>query len=210
MADHVIRRNNEYWKWVEKDATEDSYARTLATFVGAGIRSAFRDETRCRLPLTETFKTQALLLYNALERSTIAVPVPVDGTKDKIAVPRPLIDLLQDFFFSCVTATVDVAADKKFSTPVQVYMACFGYRKDDTFKAPSEVTSVLAKWQFLLRATALYHAASLSERDSSVSAFEWVSAHLAQSTRSVTDILRPQTPAAALPDPPHRGPGLCL
>jgi len=51
-------------------------------------------------------------------------------------------------------------------------MACFGYREDDTFKTPPEVTTMLAHWKFLLRCTALYYAVELSEVDEIRSAFE--------------------------------------
>jgi len=141
--------------------------------VAAGIRSVHRSETRCRLPLTEELKTKAMKLYRGLEAFKNQPPER-EGDYAAAEVPEQLIELLQDYFFTCVTGMVKEAMDETFATPVQAYMACFGYREDDTFKTPPEVTSVLAQWQYLLRCTALYHATARSKRDKTVSAFEWV------------------------------------
>lgn len=84
---------------------------------------------------------------------------------------------------------VQVTADKKFSTSMQVFMACFGYKEDDTFKTPSEVTSVLAQWHFLLRCIALYYAAEASKKDKTTTAFEWVPSHrLVNSSLELTSL----------------------
>jgi hypothetical protein len=88
----------------------------------------------------------------------------------KETVPDVVIEALQEYFFHSVTSMVEVAKDKKFGCPVQVYIACFAYNVDDTFKGPSQVTSLLACLQFLLRGTALYQANILAvpESDASV------------------------------------------
>lgn len=78
-------------------------------------------------------------------------------------VPKSLLDNLQEYFFLTVTTVIKSAHDEKFTCPVQVYLACFGYNEDDTFKLPSQLTSPLANWQYLLRCTALYEANRLVE-----------------------------------------------
>lgn len=71
-------------------------------------------------------------------------------------MPTSLLLKLQKYFFLCVTATVKSLKDEKFQCPVHVYLACYGYNLDDTFKTPSEVTSQFANWEYLLRCTALF------------------------------------------------------
>lgn len=143
--------------------------RTLVRFVAAGIRSVNRDQARCRLPLTEDLEVKARELYEALARFDRRVEA-----SERAKALEGLVHLFQDFFFRCVTEMVKEAEDEKFKCPVQVFMACFAYNEDDTFKTPSEVTSVLAQWQYLLRCTALHHAATLAKKDETVSAIGWV------------------------------------
>ena len=64
----------------------------------------------------------------------------------------------QKLFFSLVTNTAPAVADNQFSCPVQCFIAARSYNEDDTFKSPHSITSTLAQWQFLLRATGLYEA----------------------------------------------------
>lgn len=129
--------------------------------MAAAIRSVYRPKERCTLPLTEELKAAAKVLRKALKAYEKLVDDAVrETTKGQVPspveVPDTLTELLQGFFFGCVTEMVKETEDKKFGCPVQVFMACFGYKEDDTFRIPCEVTSELAIWQFLLRCTALY------------------------------------------------------
>ena len=86
-------------------------------------------------------------------------------------VPQTLLNTLQEYFFLIVTRCAKAASDKRFTCPLQVYLACFGYNEDDTFKPPSQVTTLLANWQYLLRCTALYQASRLVELKKAGSVF---------------------------------------
>jgi hypothetical protein len=135
---------------VETTATEDSYTKTLTRFVAACIRSSRRSSQRCRLPLTEDQRKAATSLSRSLEKS----PALIDPKN----VPIPLLREVQAFFFDCVTKRSPEAEDQQFSCPVQCYIAAYSFNKDNTFKLPHDLTSLLANWQYLLRATALYEA----------------------------------------------------
>jgi hypothetical protein len=137
----------------------------LARFAAAGVRSLYREESQCRIPLTEEPKQAALELFEELQSYSPGTS-PVEGS-----VPTSLLDTLQRYFFLTVTTKIVSAHEEKFACPVQVYLACFGYNEDDTFKAPSQVTSLLANWQYLLRCTALYEANRLVELEQAESAF---------------------------------------
>jgi len=147
-----------------KQNTELGYARTMTRFAAAGIRSILREEGSCRLPLNDNVRARAEELNNALHNF---VPSGNDTTP-----PDSAIEALQQYFFLAVTDMVKDARDRKFQCPVQVYIACFAYNEDDTFKAPSQTTSLLACLQFLLRSTALYHAFAENKANESVSALE--------------------------------------
>ena len=84
---------------MEKDATEDSYARTVARFVAAGTRSVHRDGSRYKLTLTELLKEKPEALYHALSGFTQKRSMPKNGEDVlKAEVPKPLVDLFQAFF----------------------------------------------------------------------------------------------------------------
>jgi len=159
--------------------------------VAAGLRSLHRDRRRCRLPLTGDLEKVARELFDALESysqntskssydvsmSSVESEAPTSTARGsgpraksshskppaKPEVPTPLIRKLQEYFFLSVTTVIKSAKDEKFTCPVQVYLACYGYNDDDTFKAPSEITPQLANWQYLLRCTALFQANRLVE-----------------------------------------------
>jgi len=76
-------------------------------------------------------------------------------------VPEGLLSSLQDFLFFSITGIIKTAYDEKFTCPVQVYMACYGYNSDDTFKSTAQLTSTLANWSYLLRCTTFYQANKL-------------------------------------------------
>ena len=153
--------------------------------MAAGLRSLRRDRQRCRLPLAADLEKVARELFDALENyspntmsssdvlmSSVEADIPPSSTRLsepqakasrsrpqlKHRVPAPLIVKLQEYFFLSITTVIKSAKDEKFTCPVQVYLACYGYNDDDTFKAPSELTSQLAGWQYLLRCTALFQA----------------------------------------------------
>ena len=65
---------------------------------------------------------------------------------------------LQKLFFSLVTNVTADTSDHQFSCPVQCFIAACSYNIDDTFKPSTSMTSMLAQWQFMLRATGLYAA----------------------------------------------------
>ena len=83
-----------------------------------------------------------------------------------------LVAQLQSLFFSLVTNTNSVVVDNQFSCPVQCFIAASSYNNDDTFKAPHSITSILAQWQFLLRATGLYGAHLFTKGSGNVSILE--------------------------------------
>lgn len=145
-------RDQEYWKWVETDGAEDAYGRTMTRFISACVRSQSGPRTSnnsCKLPLTpEQIKLTAELM-NCLEINRN------QPTEDEM---QDLIGHLQSLFFSLTTNPPTGARDKQFSCPVQCFIAACSYNEDDTFKLPSSMTSMLAHWQFLLRATGLYGA----------------------------------------------------
>lgn len=160
---------------MEKDSTKDSYRGTLTRFIAAALRSIGRAEVRCRLPLTEDIKVEARKLLGELKKYQEIVKAVVEETPrgrppPTVEVPDTLTRQLQHLFFRCVTGMVEEAEDERFRCPVQVYMACYGYNEDDTFRTPPEVTSVLAVWQFLLRGTALYESWVTAEADETTSA----------------------------------------
>ena len=70
---------------------------------------------------------------------------------------QDIVSHLQTLFFSLATNNAG-ANDKQFSCPVQCFIAACSYNEDDTFKQASSMTSMLAHWQFMLRATGLYGA----------------------------------------------------
>jgi hypothetical protein len=74
-----------------------------------------------------------------------------------------LVYHMQQLFFSLTSTTNAAANEKQFSCPVQCFLAACSYNRDDTFKSPKGMTSMLAQWQFMLRATALL-AADLSTK----------------------------------------------
>jgi hypothetical protein len=142
-------------------------------FVAAGLRSLDLDESSCRLPLTDSLRTAAQTLLKNLEAYANAPSTPSGPPNDdddsptftnkrfRFDLPSSLLSSFQEYFFLSVTSSTKSAEDKQFACPVQVFLACFGYNKDDTFKMPSEVTSHLAGWQYLLRCTALFQAVQL-------------------------------------------------
>lgn len=200
MQPLTIPRDDGRWKWVEKKATELAYGGTLTRFVAAGLRSLSRGSGRCRLPLSENLKEAALNLLKALKdhgagsspsgplhiptdwpdvfEDQVEAEVPTSAVGPKPDVLASPVRELQEYFFLSVTSMVEVAKDKKFQCPVQVYLACFGYNNDDTFKTPSEVTSQLANWQYLLRCTALFQVNLLSKLEKVGSILTWVPSSL--------------------------------
>jgi hypothetical protein len=125
--------------------------------------------------LTDGLRKSAETLLGHLELYANTPPTPSEPPEDdeetltsstkrfRFDLPPSLINSLQEFFFLSVTNPNKGAEDKQFTCPVQVFLACFGYNEDDTFKMPSEVTSHLAGWQYLLRCTALFQAVRLEE-----------------------------------------------
>ena len=145
-----------------------------------------RDQRRCRLPLADSLLAAARTLLGHLETyATTAPPTTPSGPGDpkdenraaaavrsKFSVPAALIASFQQYFFLCVTSVIKSAEDEKFACPVQAFLACFGYKDDDTFRTASEVTSHLAGWQFLLRCTALVEAFRLEQSKQAHSALK--------------------------------------
>ena len=142
-------RDDSYWNWVETDEAEDAYTRTLTSFIAACTRSQNRGDDRCRLPLN----VHQLGLIATLSDTLQSCQYPL---KDHEL--ESLVTQQQELFFSLVTNTNSTAADNQFACPVQCFIAAGSYNGDDTFKAPHSMTSILAQWQFLLRATGLYGA----------------------------------------------------
>jgi len=183
-------RDRTRWKWIEQYDTELAYARTLTRFVAAGLRSLYRGERECRLPLTDLLDKAARNLLQALEGYQPDIHVPEQAIvseissddvadSEKARIPKPpvkpvpisVIETLQEYFFLSVTTGIKNVEDEKFKCPVQVYLACYGYNEDDTFKVPSEITSQLANWQYLLRCTALFEATMLGNSGKTNSVF---------------------------------------
>ena len=121
---------------------------TLTQFVAGCIQSYKCPSASCQLPLTTEQEDLVLELLWRLQRSQ-------DVTDD-------LVEGLQSLFFACVTRRSPDAEDKQFCCPVQCFIATCNYNPDDTFKPPSSTTSLLANWQFLLQATAMYQACLVS------------------------------------------------
>jgi hypothetical protein len=90
----------------------------------------------------------------------------------KEPTPESIIRTLQEYFFLSITDMVRDSRDKKFKCPVQVYISCFAYNDDDTFEAPSQVTSLLASLQYLLRCIVLYQANILTNVDGNMGVLE--------------------------------------
>ena len=63
---------------------------------------------------------------------------------------------LHEFLCSVVTDSIQTSQDNRFQCPVQAFITCFAYNDDDTFNVVTQVTSLLAQLQFLIRCTALY------------------------------------------------------
>ena len=128
---------------------------------------------QCKILLSKELKPFAQKLFDDLSNYSELLPecpIKIDRSKpnspdatNKPPVPESLLSSLQDFFFYSVTGIIKTPHDDKFTCPVQVYIACFGYKSDDTFKTAPELTSLLANWQYLLRCTALYQAHQLFE-----------------------------------------------
>ena len=74
---------------------------------------------------------------------------------------------LQTFFFAVITDSISESQDDRFKCPVEAYIACFAYNEDRTFKIASEITSMLAQWEFLIRCAVLF-AGNLSAKDSRI------------------------------------------
>ena len=178
-ADRSFLRTNLYWGMVETVESDANYTRIVASFVAAGLRSLHRGEDRCRLPVQGTLTKVARELFKALQDYTpkFTMPDPATAKKGsnqlvKLDSPDSLVDKLQEYFFLSVTGFIKSIKDEKFKCPVQVYLACFGYNDDDTFKRPSDVTPHLAAWTYLLRCTALLQAHQAAELKQTESAFE--------------------------------------
>jgi hypothetical protein len=69
-----------------------------------------------------------------------------------------LFHKLQEYSFLSIAGFIESIKDKKFKCLVQVYLVCFGYNTDDTSKSPSNVTSHLATWTYLLKCIAMLQA----------------------------------------------------
>jgi len=154
----------------------------MIKFLAAGLRSLHRGSHQCKIPLSQELKPIAQKFFDDLSNySTLLPECPTNINRSKPndpdaanepPVPESLLSSLQDFFFSSVTGIIKTPHDNKFTCPVQVYIACFGYKRDDTFKTAPELTSLLANWQYLLRCTALYQAHKLFEANAVGSVFE--------------------------------------
>lgn len=145
---------------MERAETAESYARLLTKFAAGAIRSIYRNEKRFRLPLTEGLREKANDLLKKLESlpSPGKRPAKTPGdTRTLSSREKDAVISLQRFFFSAITESIDDRQANKFTCPVLTYIACFAYKKDDTFKLASQITSCLAQWSFLIRCTALYH-----------------------------------------------------
>ena len=118
------------------------------------------------------------MLFRSKSPSTPSAPPTKDEEPSSTAnrfrfnVSPSLLDSFQEYFFLCVTSVVESAEDKKFACPVRVFLACFGYNEDDTFKMPPELTTHLAGWQYLLRCTALFEAVRLEKANKVESALK--------------------------------------
>jgi hypothetical protein len=124
--------------------------RTLTRFIAGCIRSCSRADDSCKFPLTPEQTELATQLLSYLQN--VHAPLrPAD-------VPDDLVQGLQSLLFACVTRRRITAGDEQFHCPVQCFIASYSYNDDDTFKRPHSMTTLLANWQFLLRATALYEA----------------------------------------------------
>lgn len=150
---------------METDTSGDRYANTVTRYAAAAIRSLGRSTDRLRLPLPKSTEDRTRELLEALESLP---PRPHPGRKNpdaKITPPeQEAVVKLQDFFFSSVVDSVEESQQNRFKCPVSTYTACFAYNEDDTWKVAIQVTSMLAQWSFLLRATALFNAMLESTR----------------------------------------------
>jgi len=145
----------------------------MIKFLAAGLRSIHRKAHQCKIPLSEELKPLAEKFYKDLSDYSELLPkrpakINRSKTNDSAStnepsVPEGLLSSLQDFLFSSVTGSIKTAYDVKFTCPVQVYMACYGYNGDDTFKSAAQLTHTLANWSYLLRCIALYQANKLFE-----------------------------------------------
>jgi len=173
-----IFRDSTEWKWLERSGTDESYAATLARFLCASIRTLVREQDRFRLPLPGSLKDRAQALLTALQslspqarkrkgkKASNLDPAP------EAESPNPDPDVqsrneavlrLQDFLYSVVTESIQESQEDRFKCPVQAFIACAAYNEDDTFKQAHQVTSLLARLQFLLRCTALHYAQACSK-----------------------------------------------
>ncbi|KAF9780644.1 hypothetical protein BJ322DRAFT_1112646 [Thelephora terrestris] len=157
--------DDAYWQWVESDGAENNYTRTLTRFVAGCIRTHQHPGASCQLPLTTEQQNLTQELCQRINRAQR----PQDVTDD-------LVEGLQSLFFACVTRRSPDAEDKQFQCPVQCFIAAYSYNPDDTFKPPSSMTSLLANWQFLLRATAMYQACLVS-RQETCTMLSWLKSH---------------------------------
>jgi hypothetical protein len=119
--------------------------RTLTRFIAACIRSQALPAGGCKLPLTGQQTKIARSLLERLRQS---------GGEATEELQRDLQSLL----FACATDPDAQVHGETFSCPIQCFIAASSYNEDDTFKPPAGMTTILAQWQFLLRATALCEA----------------------------------------------------
>jgi len=144
---------------MQQDETGEHYASTLTRFAAAAIRSASRGAGRLRLPLPESTKSKTNELIEALKVLPRPKPSSATDSETKATLEEKKAVLkLQEFFFSAVVDSVAESQKNRFKCPVLTYTACFAYNEDDTWKLAPQVTSMLAQWSFLLRATALSYA----------------------------------------------------
>lgn len=152
--------------------------------MAAGLRSLRRDRQRCRLSVTSSIEAAGRQLLVQLQEYASAASAPSGPASNshadtnsinrfRFTIPRPLLNSFQEYFFLSVTSVVKNAQDTQFACPVEAFLACFGYNEDDTFKMPSEVTSHLAGWQYLLRCTALFEAVRLHNSGKAQSVLRW-------------------------------------
>lgn len=126
------------WKLLNSDESLHKYSLSLTRFLLSILRSLTSNPSDFIYPLEEDQKVVAIELHA------------------KASLPGSIVKLVHAFCLLLFRQPSIVKSLEKWSCPLLCYFAAQNMREDGSFSDAHHITSELAHWEYLMRATTLY------------------------------------------------------
>jgi hypothetical protein len=144
-----------YWKTLQDADSTKHYARELASFVTAVIRTVVGHESGYTIVKTDLGKAHAAAMHS------------------KLASGQSLSEALHDLLVALFDHDKNANARSMWDCPLSCWLAARAFRDDGRFLAPHDFTGILAKFKYIIRACAVIEAHNVMTSDG-VSAIVYV------------------------------------